>query len=285
MFTHTSPKVSKPQPNPTSTNPNPANQPLTPNTNTNFNPTPNPNTQYPKPNPTPTPQPPPPTPRLKNNRFDVIGGGIYFLSVVSLLPRCDAGRAMLVRCLGVGVGRGGGRGEGEWGGGGARRFGVGVAWAVVSRRPHRFVRTQLPTPLPPPPTTNQPPKPPQDAPTLAAGLKAFAAAFLLAWSDLLLNTYLSLATAVLFFFVCLGFARGGGVGAAPGEREAAPSWQGDRGQRGGGKRKSGVVGPIAKLKTGGLTTQVGGWGGGGLLLAEVPRWLGFGAAVGCGLGG
>jgi hypothetical protein len=110
----------------------------------------------------------------------------------------------------------------------------------------------------------QPPLPAthQDAPTLAAGLRAFGAAFLQAWSDLLLSTYLSLATAVGFYFVCLGFARGGGVGAAPAERDGggggpAPAWQGGGGSR---RRRGAVVGPIAKLKTGGLSTQVRGAG-------------------------
>jgi hypothetical protein len=112
-----------------------------------------------------------------------------------------------------------------------------------------------PPPLPAPPAL-------QDAPTLAAGLQAFGAAFLQAWTDLLLSTYLSLATAVAFYFVCLGFARGGGVGAAPTEREAPqPVWQ-QGARRGGGaggapkRRRGAVVGPIAKLKTGGLSTQV-----------------------------
>lgn len=41
--------------------------------------------------------------RFKNTRFDVIGGALYYLSVVSLLPRCDAGRSMLVRVI-LGVG-------------------------------------------------------------------------------------------------------------------------------------------------------------------------------------
>jgi hypothetical protein len=33
--------------------------------------------------------------RFKNSRFDVIGGAIYFLSIVSVLPRCSAGLALL----------------------------------------------------------------------------------------------------------------------------------------------------------------------------------------------
>eukprot|EP00775_Hariotina_reticulata_P014457 gene14457-14570_t len=33
--------------------------------------------------------------RFKNSRFDVIGGAIYFLSIVSILPRCSAGLALL----------------------------------------------------------------------------------------------------------------------------------------------------------------------------------------------
>lgn len=33
--------------------------------------------------------------RFKNSRFDVIGGAIYFLSVVSILPRCNSGKAIL----------------------------------------------------------------------------------------------------------------------------------------------------------------------------------------------
>ncbi|WIA33540.1 hypothetical protein OEZ86_006664 [Tetradesmus obliquus] len=33
--------------------------------------------------------------RFKNSRFDVIGGAIYFLSIVSVLPRCSAGLVLL----------------------------------------------------------------------------------------------------------------------------------------------------------------------------------------------
>jgi hypothetical protein len=89
-----------------------------------------------------------------------------------------------------------------------------------------------------------------------------------------MESYLSLGTALLFFAVCLGFAKGGGIGAVSGERQqlqqqqkAARSQQLQQQQQQQGaaatghqmkslKRRSPVVGPLAKLRTGGSSTQL-----------------------------
>jgi len=91
-----------------------------------------------------------------------------------------------------------------------------------------------------------------------------------------MESYLSLGTALLFFAVCLGFAKGGGIGAVSGERQqlqqqqkAARSQQlqqqQQQQQQGAAatghqmkslKRRSPVVGPLAKLRTGGSSTQL-----------------------------
>jgi hypothetical protein len=150
--------------------------------------------------------------RSKNSRFDVIGGAIYFLAVVSVLPRCSAGAALL------------------------------------------------------------------SAASAAEFVAALSAEFVAAWRDILMSSRLSLVTAVAFFLVTLGFARGGGVGAVSGEiaarqrqqaaarrralRDAQKSGVGSapaaRGQGGGGqpRRRSPVVGPLVRLRTGGLLTQL-----------------------------
>lgn len=152
--------------------------------------------------------------RFKNSRFDVIGGAIYFLSIVSTLPRCNAGVALL------------------------------------------------------------------SATSLLDFISAFVAEFAATWHDILMNSYLSLLTVGLFFLLCLGFAKGGGVGAVSGERQQLQREQkrqrklaqqqqqlqagsGSAGvsvmQRCGMKkaaRRSPVVGPLVKLRTGGTSTQM-----------------------------
>ena len=77
----------------------------------------------------------------------------------------------------------------------------------------------------------------------------------------MLHSYLSLGAASLFFLICLGFARGGGVGAAPAERAAAPAPAAKRAakKRGGGASASSPAasrGPVAKLRAGGFATQL-----------------------------
>lgn len=154
--------------------------------------------------------------RFKNSRFDVIGGAIYFLSIVSTLPRCKAGLALL------------------------------------------------------------------SATSFVDFLIAFATEFAATWYDIVMNSYLSLATAVLFFFICFGFAKGGGVGAVSGERQQLQSEQkkqhrmaqqqyqqkglaGSHSVSAGAtvchgfkkpSRRSPVVGPLVKLRTGGSNTQL-----------------------------
>lgn len=95
-----------------------------------------------------------------------------------------------------------------------------------------------------------------------------------------MNSYLSLITVVMFFLLCFGFAKGGGVGAVSGERQnlhreqkrqrqlAQQQQDGQKGMglgtvKGAGMRgfkkcgrRSPVVGPLVKLRTGGGTTQL-----------------------------
>jgi hypothetical protein len=160
----------------------------------------------------------------------VIGGAIYFLSIVSVLPRCSAGLALL------------------------------SATSVTD--------------------------------FIVIFLREFAAC----WYDIFMQSYVSLAVTLLFFLITLGFAKGGGVGAVSGERQqlqqqqrrqrqqalassqqggsataqksfvAASSGSGNIGNATGvgvsrpsgsaGKRRSPVVGPLVKLRTGGSSTQL-----------------------------
>lgn len=157
--------------------------------------------------------------RFKNSRFDVIGGAIYFLSTVSILPRCSAGVSLL------------------------------------------------------------------SAASLTDFAAIFAREFAACWYSLFMESYLSLAMAVAFFLLCLGFAKGGGVGAVSSERQVRQQQQqqaqrarsqrqqqqrrggrGDAaelgGSSGGGggvvpaRKRSPVVGPLVKLRTGGSTNQL-----------------------------
>jgi hypothetical protein len=147
--------------------------------------------------------------RFKNTRFDVIGGAIYFLSVVSLLPRCDLGTSIL------------------------------------------------------------------EASTLQEALWGFIGVYQRCWATIVMDSYLSLATVLCLFFVTLGFAKGGGVGAVVGEQPRGPETPGGKGagvgvaggrssSSGGnvlgfglGKRGRGsVLGPLVTLRTGGFTTQL-----------------------------
>lgn len=148
---------------------------------------------------------------------------IYFLSVVSIFPRCGAGAAML------------------------------------------------------------------DAATPAEALVHFALAFADCLVAIVSESYLSLAMVIATFVIVLGFARTGGVGAAPaaagGARAAAVAAARRRGAAGGGMvgvesganggspKRGGsvsgsgsggafvgsevVIGPLVKLRTGGLLMQVG----------------------------
>lgn len=168
--------------------------------------------------------------RFKNSRFDVIGGAIYFLSIVSILPRCNAGLALLASTS-------------LW------DFGA-----------------------------------------------VFFQEFLACWYSLFMESQLSLFMACAFFLLCLGFAKGGGVGAVSGERQEQQQAQAQRarsqqraqrqGSAGAGnapagagagaaapaaaagaavkgstssskqKRRSPVVGPLVKLRTGGTSNQL-----------------------------
>ncbi|KAK9809330.1 hypothetical protein WJX73_005806 [Symbiochloris irregularis] len=87
--------------------------------------------------------------RLKNNRFDIIGGALYFLLTVSVLPRCGQVASVL------------------------------------------------------------------DAPSLPAAAAAFASAALDTAAAIVLESYLSLAALCFLVLMSFGFARAGGVGAAP----------------------------------------------------------------------
>lgn len=153
----------------------------------------------------------------------MIGGAIYFLSIVSILPRCNAGLALLSSTS-------------LW------DFG-------------------------------------------AVFMREFAAC----WYSVFMESYLSLGMSCAFFLLCLGFAKGGGVGAVSGERQvqqqaqaerarsqqqrgqqhgmgAAPGAQAGAGVGAGGaaggssgskqKRSSPVVGPFVKLRTGGSSNQL-----------------------------
>lgn len=168
--------------------------------------------------------------RFKNSRFDVIGGAIYFLSIVSILPRCNAGLALLSSTS---------------------------LWDFAA---------------------------------------VFMQEFMACWYALFMESTLSLFMACAFFMLCLGFAKGGGVGAVSGERQeqqqaqaqrarsqrqqqqaqqggegaqatsgaaAAPAAAGAAGAAVKGttssskqKRRSPVVGPLVKLRTGGSTNQL-----------------------------
>lgn len=168
--------------------------------------------------------------RFKNSRFDVIGGAIYFLSIVSILPRCNAGLALLSSTS---------------------------LWDFTA---------------------------------------VFIQEFMACWYALFMESYLSLIMACAFFLLCLGFAKGGGVGAVSGERAEQQQAQRARNQRqqqraqrqgsdvnGAGaatgtapaaaagaagaavkgstscskqKRRSPVVGPLVKLRTGGASNQL-----------------------------
>lgn len=159
--------------------------------------------------------------RFKNSRFDVIGGALYFLSIVSILPRCNAGLALLSSTS---------------------------LWDFAA---------------------------------------VFLQEFMACWYSLFMESYLSLFMACAFFLLCLGFAKGGGVGAVSGERQEQQQAQRARSQQqraqrqgsGGGaaaapaagaagaavkssassgkqKRRSPVVGPLVKLRTGGTSNQL-----------------------------
>lgn len=149
--------------------------------------------------------------RFKNSRFDVIGGALYFMSIVSTLPRCSAGAALL------------------------------------------------------------------SATSLLDFIQTFTAEFTACWYDIFMNSYLSLITVVLFLLITLGFAKGGGVGAVSGERQQLQReqkrqrkiHQQQQQQRSAGyptvgascvvkrpSRRSPVVGPLVKLRTGGSSTQL-----------------------------
>jgi hypothetical protein len=122
----------------------------------------------------------------------------------------------------------------------------------------------------------------------------FTQEFIACWYALFMESYLSLFMACAFFLLCFGFAKGGGVGAVSGERQeqrqvqaqrarsqqqqqgqvgqppaagtgAAPpaaagaagaavkgSTRGDRKQ----KQRSPVVGPLVRLRTGGISNQL-----------------------------
>lgn len=124
----------------------------------------------------------------------------------------------------------------------------------------------------------------------------FAQEFTACWYALFMESYLSLIMACAFFLLCLGFAKGGGVGAVSGERAEQQQAQRARNQRqqqraqrqgsdvnGAGaatgtapaaaagaagaagkgstsgskqKRRSPVVGPLVKLRTGGASNQL-----------------------------
>ena len=150
---------------------------------------------------------------FKNTRFDVIGGAIYFLSVVSLLPRCELGVSLL------------------------------------------------------------------EASTPQEVLWGFIGVYQRCCATIVMDSYLSLATVLLLFFLILGFAKGGGVGAVAGEQPRGPemhvtkgtaaaggasSGHGRRSSSGGtilgiglGKNGRGsVLGPLVTLRTGGFTTQL-----------------------------
>jgi hypothetical protein len=167
----------------------------------------------------------------------VIGGAIYFLSIVSILPRCNAGLALL------------------------------------------------------------------SSTSLWDFMVVFTQEFMACWYSLFMESYLSLLMACAFFLLCLGFAKGGGVGAVSGERaeqqqaqRARNQRQQQRAQRQGSdvngtgaaaaaaaagtaapaaatagaagaavkgstsgskqKRRSPVVGPLVKLRTGGASNQL-----------------------------
>lgn len=167
--------------------------------------------------------------RFKNSRFDVIGGAIYFLSIVSILPRCNAGLALLAST------------------------------------------------------------------SLLDFAAVFSQEFMACWYSLFMESYLSLFMACAFFVLCLGFAKGGGVGAVSGERQEQQQAQAQRartarsqqraqrqesapsgaaaapaaaaaGAAGAAvksstssskqKRRSPVVGPLVKLRTGGTSNQL-----------------------------
>jgi hypothetical protein len=163
--------------------------------------------------------------RFKNSRFDVIGGALYFLSIVSILPRCNAGLALLSSTS---------------------------LWDFAA---------------------------------------VFLQEFMACWYSLFMESTLSLFMACAFFLLCLGFAKGGGVGAVSGERQEQQQAQrarsqqqraqrqGSEAQAGGSggaapaagvagaavkssagsgkqKRRSPVVGPLVKLRTGGASNQL-----------------------------
>jgi hypothetical protein len=126
------------------------------------------------------------------------------------------------------------------------------------------------------------------ATSLPEFMSVFAAQFAACWHALLMESTLSLATAVGFFLLTLGFAKGGGVGAVSGERQAQQQQQAQaqrartRQQRrqaqqqqsvaaapaatsglagcGGGikqaRKRSPVVGPLVKLRTGGSACRL-----------------------------
>lgn len=120
----------------------------------------------------------------------------------------------------------------------------------------------------------------------AVFLREFAAC----WHALFMESYVSLGMACAFLLLCFGFAKGGGVGAVSGERQVQQQAQAQRAKSqqqrqvqqqgaaaaaavgastGGGaaagapgrsgskqKRRSPVVGPLVKLRTGGASNQL-----------------------------
>uniref|UniRef100_A0A7S0RR47 Uncharacterized protein n=1 Tax=Chlamydomonas leiostraca TaxID=1034604 RepID=A0A7S0RR47_9CHLO len=139
--------------------------------------------------------------RLKNTRFDVIGGMLYFLLVVSVIPRCPGGShsALLSPLSAAADGTCACSCPGMASAGMTSNV-TGVA--AASGAPWGSVAAVL------------------DADTYATAAGALCAAYLDTLAAIFTSSYVSLTAALLLFLGCLGLARSGGVGAV---RSMAPN--------------------------------------------------------------